>query len=412
MKTAAIAAGLFGLASAHMEMSNPAPFRSKFNDFTTDIDYSMTSPLNQAGGDFPCKGYHSLMGTPQGQSVANYAPGQSYTFTITGGTIHDGGSCQASLSYDQGATWTVIHSYIGNCPISTGDTNYDFTIPNDTPAGEALFGWSWFNKIGNREMYMNCAVVTIGGAAKEARAEIDARDPSDSFSSRPAMFVANVGTGCGTTETKDLEFPNPGPDVTRSTPETDTAPPTGSCAEGKKAPTAPEEPKPEPKPEPEKPAPKPTSMSVPPSPSTTPIPKPKSSSPAGGQDAPTSASTNTSLPATSPGGVFMTVPAESSTLVTKTKTAEPKPTADDSVEGAMTVGEACDKEGEWNCVGGSQFQRCASGNWSQLQDVYPGTTCTPGQSSALLIAREKSPAKNYRQVLKDSRRAARAAAAQ
>ena len=112
----------------------------------------------------------------------------------------------------------------------------------------------------------------------------------------------------------------------------------------------------------------------------------------------------------------MTVPAESSTLVTKTKTAEPKPTADEPkdddsepTEGAIEVGKSCDKEGEWNCVGGSQYQRCASGAWSKLQDVYPGTSCTPGQSSALLIAREKSPAKNYREVLKASRRAARAA---
>ena len=405
MKTAAIAAGLVGLVSAHMEMSNPPPFRSKFNDFTTDIDYSMTNPLNAGGADFPCKGYQSLMGTPQGQSVTTYQPGQSYQFTITGGTIHDGGSCQASLSYDQGATWTVIHSYIGNCPIATGDTNYDFTIPNDTPAGEALFGWSWFNKVGNREMYMNCAVVTIGGGAKEARDEVEARAPEDPFASRPAMFVANVGNGCGTTETKDLEFPNPGPDVTRSTPETDTAPPTGSCAQGKKAPSAPEEPAPEPS----------KSVLVSPSPSTR-KPTSEPSKPAGGRDGSSPLPKSTSLPSSSPGGVFMTVPAESSTLVTKTKTAEPKPTADEPkdddskpAEGAIEVGKACDKEGEWNCVDGSQYQRCASGAWSKLQDVYPGTSCTPGQSSALLIAREKSPAKNYREVLKASRRAARAA---
>lgn len=389
MKSAAIAAGLVGLASAHMEMSNPAPFRSKFNDFTTDVDYSMTNPLSMDGSDFPCKGYNNLMGTPQGQSVTTYEPGQSYQFTITGGTPHDGGSCQASLSYDQGSTWTVIHSYIGNCPISAGDTNYDFTIPNDTPAGEALFGWSWFNKIGNREMYMNCAVVTIGGAGKKAR-DVEERAPEDPFDGRPAMFVANVGNGCSTTETKDLEFPNPGPDVSRNSDN--TAPPTGSCAQGKKAPSEPKPEEPEQPSEPEQPAPEPTkSMSVPSEPE---------------------ASSDPSLPPSSPGGVFMTVPGES-TLVTKTKTAEPKPTADEPKEepkepaaGAMKVGEACDKEGEWNCVGGSQYQRCASGAWSALQEVYPGTTCTPGQSSALLIAREKTPAKNYAKVLRDSRRAA------
>ncbi|EHK43392.1 hypothetical protein TRIATDRAFT_85794 [Trichoderma atroviride IMI 206040] len=31
------------------------------------------------------------------------------------------------------------------------------TLPNDTPAGDALFAWTRFNKIGNRERYMNCA---------------------------------------------------------------------------------------------------------------------------------------------------------------------------------------------------------------------------------------------------------------
>jgi hypothetical protein len=146
--------GMVGLASAHMEMKDPPPFRSKFNSHTTDIDYSMTNPLNRDGSDFPCKGYHNLIGTPQGASVANWTPGQSLTMTITGGTPHNGGSCQASLSYDGGSTWTAIHSYYGNCPVM-GDSSYAFTLPNDTPSGQALFAWSWFNQIGNREMYMN-----------------------------------------------------------------------------------------------------------------------------------------------------------------------------------------------------------------------------------------------------------------
>ena len=67
---------LAALATAHMEISQPAPLRSKFNDFTTDVDYSMTSPLSQEGSNFPCKGYHNLVGTPQGKSVTNYTPGQ------------------------------------------------------------------------------------------------------------------------------------------------------------------------------------------------------------------------------------------------------------------------------------------------------------------------------------------------
>ncbi|KAJ3495381.1 hypothetical protein NLG97_g3435 [Lecanicillium saksenae] len=75
-------------------------------------------------------------------------------------------------------------------------------------ADNVLFAWSWFNKIGNREMYMNCAHVTIAGGRSLAK-----RSPADPFGSRPSMFAANVGRGCGTTEGCDLKFPKPGPDV-------------------------------------------------------------------------------------------------------------------------------------------------------------------------------------------------------
>lgn len=216
--------GLCGLGMAHMEMSQPAPLRSKFNEFTTNVDYSMTNPLDQAGSDFPCKGYHKLLGSPEGQSVMTYSQGQSYSMSVTGGAPHEGGSCQISLSYDSGDTWTVIYSYIGNCPSGVGETKYDFAIPQDAPSGEALIGWTWFNHTGNREMYMNCAVVTIGGTKKTPRQE--------GFDSRPDMFVANIGNGCKTAEGTDVDFPNPGPDVARAGKT--AAPPTGSCAGPKK----------------------------------------------------------------------------------------------------------------------------------------------------------------------------------
>jgi len=378
---ATAALGLVGLASAHMEMKDPPPFRSKFNEFTTDVDYSMTNPLSREGGDFPCKGYNNLVGTPQGQSVATWAPGSSQSMTITGGTPHGGGSCQASLSYDGGSTWTVIHSYLGNCPVQ-GDSSYEFTLPNDTPAGEALFAWTWFNQIGNREMYMNCAVVTIGGGSAK-RDELAVRGPDDPFASRPAMFVANVGNGCSTVEGSDLEFPNPGPDVTNVSQK--TAPPTGSCPAGD-APAG------------DAPAPE-----TPDTPEEEPAPV-VSEAPEAPEEQP---------PATSiPGGVFITVSAVPSTLQTVTK---PAPTATEAPEpeqpeqpeqpdaGTFESGTACENEGEWNCVGGTKFQRCASGLWSVLQDVYPGTKCAPGVSADMLITRDKTPARNYAQVLRASR---------
>lgn len=239
--TETIVAAVLGLAAVvngHMEMISPLPFRSKYNPALTapDIDYSMTAPLNNTGIDFPCKGYHNLLGTPQGASAATWAPGGSYSFTVTGNANHDGGSCQASLSYDKGQTFKVIHSYIGGCPaVKGGDSSYQFTVPTDAPAGEALFAWTWFNLRGNREMYMNCAAVTIGAGKK--------RDASTPFSSRPDIFVANVGNGVCTYEGKDVQLPNPGPDVDykSSLGTVQPGPPPGKdeCGQAGEAPAAP-----------------------------------------------------------------------------------------------------------------------------------------------------------------------------
>lgn len=208
-----------------MEMIEPAPLRSRNNKHANgNVDYDMTSPLDGSGSDFPCKGTLNLVGTEQGASVADYAPGQEYKMTIDGGAFHGGGSCQASLSFDKGKTWTVIHSYVGDCPSGTGKTSYPFVIPADTPSGEAIFAWSWFNKIGNREMYMNCAVVTIQGGAGSKKK----RGTGASYKGRPEMFVANVGNGCSTVAGKDLLFPAPGPDVSMNSDNT-APPPEDKC---------------------------------------------------------------------------------------------------------------------------------------------------------------------------------------
>lgn len=45
----------------------------------------------------------------------------------------------------------------------------------------------------------------------------------------------------------------------------------------------------------------------------------------------------------------------------------------------------CENAGQYNCVGGTQFQRCAAGTWSPLTPTAPGTTCEPGVSDTLNI---------------------------
>jgi hypothetical protein len=69
-------------------------------------------------------------------------------------------------------------------------------------------------------MYMNCAVVTITGGS------------GSGLSALPDMFVANIGNGCSSNAegTGDLEFPNPGDDVTNNSSK--SSPPTGTCAGG------------------------------------------------------------------------------------------------------------------------------------------------------------------------------------
>lgn len=123
---------------------------------------------------------------------------------LVGSAPHNGGSCQLSLSYDNGASFKVIKSIIGNCPVQT---SWDFTVPTSVPTGEdVLFAWSWINKTGNREMYMNCARVNIENddyAASET-----------SFESLPAMFRANIFSDtCLVDENVDVVYPNPGEQV-------------------------------------------------------------------------------------------------------------------------------------------------------------------------------------------------------
>lgn len=208
------------LTQAHMQMNWPPPFRSKFNPYTVSINiaYNMTNPLAADGTDFPCKSYHQLLGTAEGQSVATWQPGQTYNLSLVGSAKHEGGSCQASLSLDTGKTWKVIQSYIGKCPLKP---SWSFTLPNDTPRGDAIFAWTWFNRLGNREMYMNCAHVTIAGGKGPGKGALN------SFASRPDMFVANVGRGCTTVEGRDVAFPDPGHGAAYDSDT--TSPPTGTC---------------------------------------------------------------------------------------------------------------------------------------------------------------------------------------
>ncbi|ODH47646.1 hypothetical protein GX48_06263 [Paracoccidioides brasiliensis] len=183
-------------AFAHMEMREPLAFRSRFGS-GTQIDYSNTSPLLGDGSNFPCKGYHHDTGN---MPVATYQAGDTVQLKLEGSATHGGGSCQVSLSYDGGNTFKVIMSMIGGCPLPK---NYLVKIPHFAPQGEVVFAWSWFNLLGNREMYMNCALVNIKSGSGN----------SSDFENLPDMYVANVGNGKKTVEGSNTIFPRPGDNV-------------------------------------------------------------------------------------------------------------------------------------------------------------------------------------------------------
>jgi LysM repeat protein len=244
--TAAIALAAFASSAlAHMDMQEPAPFRSKFNTNVPSgkVDFDMVAPLANDGSDFPCKGFiPDFDVSPDGDPTATWAPGSDQKVTIVGGAEHGGGSCQLSLSFDKGETFRVVKSFEGGCPVQDSQT-LDFTVPDDTKSGKAIFAWTWFNQIGNREMYMNCAAVEITG------------NGTSDLEDRPEIFVANIGDSqCTVPEGTDVKFPNPGPDVEVLAADK-LGPPTGQCDNGDsspapepepEAPTSSEEPEPTP----------------------------------------------------------------------------------------------------------------------------------------------------------------------
>lgn len=383
----AFAATLLSGAHAHMMMGTPVPYgKSTLNN----------SPLAADGSDFPCK---QRTGVYAAEGASNTMPiGVNQTLSFIGSATHGGGSCQISLTTDKAPTaksqWQVIYSIIGGCPAgapgnlgsdpnSSGASKFEFSIPEGIAPGEYTLAWTWFNKIGNREMYMNCAPVTVTGASKKRDAEaepiaplgIDAPSQAPGFSLNkraafPPMFVANVGAvggGCGTKESADLAFPDPGKYVqyAGATPGQNTAPPTG-CS-GTQAPA----------PAPAAPAPAASAGgAIPPPTVPTPAPAP---APA----APTAVTiSGTAMPSITPVASSAPSVAPVAPSAAPSVPASPAP-ASGSAAGAQTG--PCTTTGTFNCVGGNSFQQCASGAWSIVQPMAAGTHCTPGMSASLGI---------------------------
>jgi hypothetical protein len=201
-----LALSLLGVTNAHMIMASPVPF---------DVANINNSPLAADGSDFPCKV------NPGGMSAYSYTVtamneipvDKPILLSFDGSAIHGGGTCQLSITFDAQPTKESVFKVIqtfegGECPKPTG-SGLTFNIPKEFPNAEnATLAWTWFNRVGNREMYMNCAPISITGGS----------DSKDYYGSLPDMLVANVpATDCRTEDGKDAQAPNPGAFVLQST---------------------------------------------------------------------------------------------------------------------------------------------------------------------------------------------------
>lgn len=342
--------------------------------------------------------------------------GSSQPLKFTGSAVHGGGSCQISVTYDKAPTansvWKVIHSIHGGCPISeTGNLvgtaelptphSYTFTIPNELPAGEAVLAWTWFNRIGNREMYMNCAPITItAGSKRRDEGSLSARNATQlverdiaAYNSLPNMYVANTSKDCTTTveDNKNIIFPNPGSSVEKNAAavgEFVAAPACGDKNGGSAAgPSQPASPV----------ISAPATSATAPAPTTSsggsipggvffPVPNPTVVAPsvtASATAAPVVSVPATNAPVQAPAPTQATTFTVIPTKPTSVSAAPPAGTG--TVGGGSQLTGPCSTEGSWNCIAGTSFQRCASGSWSVAMAMAAGTQCTAGESASFAI---------------------------
>ncbi len=213
------------LGSTHLIMKTPVPY---------GVDSLNNSPLNDAkpgssGSDYPCKqraGVYDI-------TKMNHIPVDTPTeMSFEGSASHGGGTCQIAITKDKeptaNSTFKIIQVFEGGCPIASesgGTHPFSFSIPKDFPNGVMTLTWLWYNRIGNREAYQNCAPITVTGGS----------DSDDYFNSLPNMYLINLPTEeCESTYqsmSNAVTIPNPGQFIMKETAGQDMHAATGSgCA--------------------------------------------------------------------------------------------------------------------------------------------------------------------------------------
>jgi len=219
---------------AHMLLQSPTRFPSQLDALTFNGPLSTT--LSGSPSNYPChfttaSTTYNLCSSTNCINRTVLTPGTNFTTTLLGQSVHGGGSCQFSLSKDieptKDSVFKAIHSVIGGCPArntpgnigadndwsAPGPDEYSFTVPQELEEGEYTFAWTWFNKVGNREMYMNCAPIVVG------KSNVNTSAQDDFFDNLPDMFLANIPDvpGCASPPSgQTMEFPKPGVSVERN----------------------------------------------------------------------------------------------------------------------------------------------------------------------------------------------------
>ena len=234
-------------AKAHIRMQSPTPF----GDLMSNQRPNLPHPLGVNKDNlneyilFPCQigptgNYDFTRATTvtAGDYVLMSFIGEIINGVHTAAAVHGGGSCQVSLARTASQNpkdWKVIQTYIGGCPAtaqgnlesgpwrhcSTPNSaemeclkSYNVRIPEEVPAGQYYFAWTWFNKLGNREMYMQCAPINVVSNGTD----------QTYLESLPSIFVANENGDNSTCRTEYggvLGIINPGPNVEISQHEGD-----------------------------------------------------------------------------------------------------------------------------------------------------------------------------------------------
>ncbi|KKZ63932.1 hypothetical protein EMCG_00241 [[Emmonsia] crescens] len=320
------------VSTAHMIIETPYPYGR---------DSLTNSPLDPVGADFPCKQRKGVYDPPllSNPEANKFAAGDILELSFLGSAVHGGGSCQISISPDRypdkNSAWKVIHSIQGGCPANVDGNlepenpegrdaaRFSFHIPESISPGLYTLAWTWLNRRGSREFFMNCAPITVT-AAKNHRT-------FPKYTDLPDMFIANIN-GCMTPEGVDIRFPNPGYSVDfRGNPSNLMQIGTLVCRDATgKGPVA------------------------------------GAARNVSEFSRPTSMLTVNNSPSTTSAFVVTSY----SALV--------------NLQKSNRIKEAC-TEGFWKCIDGMTYQQCASGSWSTPMMMATGTSCIVSTGHELII---------------------------